>query len=1004
MSARITQWMMVAVAALLLSSAAFAQYDTGSIAGTVLDEQGAAVAGASVTLTNVGTGRTFQATANDEGNFVFSALPAGVYRVEAEKTGFSKGVDEGVTLHASEVIRADVKLKVGSFTQQVTVQAQTTAINTETSDLGLTIESKRVSDLPLNGRDFTDLIALVPGSVISAPLFQTSLGGFDTSIIGTSVLLDGADATRIDTNSITTDLGRQQSRVTRASVDSIEEFTVVQGTYSAEYGRSVGNIVNVITKSGTNDLHGDVFEFFRNDALDSRNYFAAPGSPTPLHLNQFGGNVGGPIKKDKLFFFTNYEGVRQEVTNSVQYDVLNAANRALFVPAMQPVVNAIPTGNAGPDPTNPSVFDLYDANLRDTLREDTGSIKVDWTPSSRNSFYVRYNINDSNTQTTYGPAAGQLAPDYARTQFTKLNWTFNVSPTFLNQAGFAINSESVDDFGGGGGFPGIQCFFCDFGVAPGPAFFSQYSPQTSFQFLDTMTKTAGRHTISAGADFRWNRSDRELQEQTFLYYGSVGDFENNNGFALSTLGYPLTKVRNANYDLFVQDDFRVKSYLTLNLGLRYEYNTVLHAVGDTLQNFDIATQALLPAGQELYAPDRNNFAPRIGFSWDPLHHGMTVVRGGFGIFYNPQLTGAILSLAGNNVQNLSVNVFTLAPPYGFGNIVCNPAFPLAYPVPVGVPSCTPVQPYNVNEIDPHMRDTYAEHWNIGMQQQLMRNTVLDVNYVGNHGLKLPAGAGYAGLTSNLADPVFGVRPNPAYADERLLGDFLHSRYDGLQVAFRHHSGNLALDANYTWSHEFDDAPNIFSGFQDNSNPEGDYSSGDIDVRHVFTADALYTIPTWHVLGNRFGSGWEVGTFINARSGLPVNIIDPNNPNETTYTRPNLVPGQSIYASPYSVPGNQLNAGAFTAAPAGTFGDLPRNAARGPGFTQFDFSVIKTTPITERFKIQFRAELFNIFNHPNFVNPDGDLLDTSFGRSSSTIGSLVGIGTARQVQFALKLFF
>jgi Carboxypeptidase regulatory-like domain/TonB dependent receptor len=996
--------LIVSLGALFLCSACFAQFDTGSIAGTVLDEQGAAISGASITLTNTATGRLFSGNSNSDGGFVFSALPAGAYRIEVEKAGFSKGIDEGITLHASEVVRADIHLKVGSVAQQVTVQAQNTSVNTETSDLGLTIESKRVSDLPLNGRDFTDLIALVPGSVISAPLFQTSLGGFDTSIIGTSVLLDGADATRIDTNSITTDLGRQQSRITRASVDSIQEFTVVQGTYSAQYGRSVGDIVNVITKSGSNDFHGDVFEFFRNDALDARNFFAQPGTPAPLHLNQFGGNVGGPLKKDKLFFFANYEGVRQEVTNSQQFDVLNAANRALFVPALLPVVNAIPVGNAGPDPANPTVFDLLNANLRDTLREDTGSVRIDWTPTPRNSFYLRYNINDSNTQTTFAPAAGQTAPDFARTQFTKLNWTFNASPTLLNQAGFAINKESVNDFGGGGGFPGIQCFFCDFGVAPGPDLFSQFSPQTSFQFLDTIIKTAGRHTVTAGIDFRFNRSDRELQEQTFLDYGSVTDFENNNGFALSTLGFPLTKVRNANYDLFVQDDFRVSSYLTFNIGLRYEYNTVLHSVSNTIQNFDIATQALLPAGQSLYAPDRNNFAPRFGFAWDPLHHGKTVVRGGFGIFYNPQLTGAVLSLASNNVPNLSVNVFTLAPPFGFGNIVCTPAFPLAFPVFATVPSCTPVQPFNVNEIDPRMRDTYAEHWNFGIQQELMRNTVLDVNYVGNHGIKLPAGAGYAGVTSNLADPVFGVRPNPAFADERFLGDYLHSRYDGLQVAFRHHSGNLALDANYTWSHEFDNAPNIFSGFQDNANPEGDYSTGDIDVRHVFTADALYDLPTWHAVGNRFGGGWQVGTLINARSGLPVNIIDPNNPNETTFTRPNLVPGESVKASGYSVPGNQLNAAAFTTAPVGTFGDLPRNAGRGPGFAQFDFSVIKNTPITERYKIQFRAEIFNIFNHPNFTNPDGNLIDTTFGRSTSTIGSLVGIGTSRQVQFALKFFF
>jgi carboxypeptidase family protein/TonB-dependent receptor-like protein len=1007
---KMLQFLTILLAALFLCGPAFSQYDTGSIAGTVLDEQGGVVAGATVKVTNTATGRVYEVTTDDEGRFVASALPAGIYRVEAGKAGFSTGVDEGVTLHANEVIRSNVRLKIGSVNQQVTVQAQTTTVNTETSDLGLTVESKRVSDLPLNGRDFTNLIALVPGSVISAPLFQTSLGGFDTSIIGTNVLLDGADATRIDTNSITTDLGRQQSRVTRASVDSIAEFTVIQGTYSAEYGRSVGNLINVITKSGTNELHGGVFEFFRNDALDARNFFAVPGSAAPLRLNQFGGNTGGPIVKDKLFFFVNYEGVRQDVTNSQQFHVLNNADRALFVASMAPVVAALPPANDA-DPLilangQPSPdFDLFNANLRNTLREDTGSIKIDWNANSKNAVSFRYNINDSNTSTEYGPSEFQTAPDNARTQFTKLSWTYTISPTLLNQAGFAINKEDVNDFGGGGGFPLLSCFFCDFGDAPGPDLFSQISPQTSFQALDNLTKTIGRHTITSGIDFRWNRSDRELQQQASLSYGSITDFENNNGFALSTLGFPLTRVRNTNYDLFVQDDFRMTPYFTLNLGLRYEYNTVLHALDGRIQNFDIATQTLLPASQQLYAPDRNNFAPRFGFSWDPFHHGTTVVRGGFGIFYNPQLTGAVLSLAGNNVLNISENILGLLGFFG-PPPVCTPPLTLSFPVQNPLPTCNPPAAYNVNEIDPHMRDSYAEHWNFGVQRQLMRNTVLNVDYVGNHGLKLPAGAGYAGLELNISDPITGERPlnNTAFADERLLGDFLKSRYDSLQVALRHHSGRLALDANYTWSHELDNAPNVFSGFQNNLNPDGDYSSGDIDVRHNFTADALYDLPAWQVLPRWAGSGWEVGTFINARSGLPVDIILPNNPNESTFVRPNLVPGVSIRPAGFSVPGNQFNPNAFAAAPAGTFGDLPRNFGRGPGFTQFDFSVIKNTQVNERLRIQFRAELFNIFNHPNFTNPDGDLLDATFGQSTSTIGSLVGIGAARQVQLALKLLF
>jgi len=985
---------------LLASATALAQYDTGTIAGTVRDKSGALIGKAEVKLLNTGTGRELHAASGSNGEYAFPSLPVGHYSITVSMSGFGTAVVSDIVLNAAETRSIDVVLQVGQISQQVTVTAEQASVDTLTSDLNLSVGSKRVSDLPLNGRDFTSLIALVPGSVVSAPLFQTSLSGFDTSIIGTSVLLDGADATRIDTNSITTQLGRQESRITRASVDSIEEFSVLQGNYSAEYGRSVGNIVSVITKSGTNQYHGDLFDYFRNDYLDARNYFAVPGSPAPFRLNQFGGNLGGPLAKDKLFFFVNYEGVRQDITNSERFNVLNDTQRALFVPSMAPVVAAIPRGNGGPVPGS-TIFDYYYANLRNTLREDTGSVRVDYNYSAKHTFTARYNINDSNTQTQYAPADGQTAPNNARSQFAKLSWSYVISPTLLNQAGFAMNKEDVNDFGGGGGFPLLSCFLCDFGVAPGPDLFSQISPQTSYQALDTVTKTAGRHTIHFGADIRWNLSDRELQQQANLIYASVSDFENNNGFALSTLGYPLTRVRNTNYDFFVQDDFRLLSNLTLNFGLRYEYNSVLHALGGRIQNFDIPTQTLLPAGQQLYAPDRNNFGPRFGFSWDPYKKGETVIRGGVGIFYNPQLTGSVLSLAGNNVLNLNVNVFDLL----FGTVNCTPPLSLTYPVPATLPTCTPFAPYNVNQIDPKMRDTYSEHWNFGVQQELARNTVLDVDYVGNHSLKLPAGAGYAGLELNVPDPVTGIRPlSNTYADERLLGDFLHSRYDGLQAALRHHSGRLAMDANYTWSHEYDNAPNIFAGFQNNLNPEADYSDGDIDVRHNFTADILYSLPSWNALGKKLGGGWQLGSLISARSGLPVNIINAVNPFENIQTRPNFVPGQNLYPGDYSVPGNQLNAAAFSPGPNGSFGNIPRNVARGPGFWQFDISVLKNTQLTERVGLQFRGEIFNIFNHPNFVNPDGALADATFGQSSSTVGNLVGIGTSRQIQLALKIIF
>ena len=1001
---RLMKVVIVLLVALLMGGAAFAQNDTGSIAGSIIDQKGGLVAKATVTATNTETGQAHETTANEQGVYVFPSLSIGHYRIEATQTGFDTGVVSDLVLHASDTVRADVTLKIGARSEQVTVTAQQTTVNTETSDLGATIDERRVNQLPLNGRDFTDLIALVPGSVTTGQFGQTSLGGFETSFAGVNILLDGADATRIDTNATSLQLGRETARITRASVDSVAEFRVISGVYSAEYGRSYGDVVNVITKSGTNNLHGGIFEFFRNDALDARNYFAVPGESTPLRLNQFGGNIGGPILKDKLFFFTNYEGDRQIVTNAQLFNVLNGTERAKFVPATQPIINAIPVGNDATPTPGSTTLDLFNGALRNTLREDTGSVKLDWVVTAKDTLSGRYNINDSFTSNEYGIVAGQTAPVPARSQFLKLSWNHVFAPNILNELGFAINKNDVSDLGGGGAFPvlAIQCFPpCDFGALPGPGLFASTNKEISYEVLDTASIVDGKHTFHFGTDIRYNQTNRGLGTQQFLSYAALGDLEaNNSAFALSTLGFPLTKFRNTNWDFFVQDDIRLASNFTLNIGLRYEYNSVLHDPNNTVSNFDFATQTILPAGQQLYNPDRNNFAPRIGFSWDPFKKGKTAIRAGFGIFYNPQLTGAVLSLPGNNNQNLSINIldFFFIPGFSCGGYL------LTFPVPNQV-VCTPPAPASVNGLDPNLRDSYSEHWSLGVQQELARNTMLEVTYVGNHGVKLPAGAAYAGLQLNSVNPVTGLRAlNQNFGDERLLGDFLNSKYDAMQVALRRHAGRFTLDANYTWSHEFDDAVSVFGAFQDSRNVNGDYSQGDIDVRNVFTADVLYDLPRWNAVPKLLGAGWELASIIQARSGLPVNIVQ--NPGTFGFdpTRPDPVPGVSMRPPNYNAPFNQLNAAAYAPVAPGELGTLPRNSARGPGFTQWDFSVIKNTSITERVSLQFRGEFFNILNHPNFANPDGNLADANFGKSTSTIASLVGIGTSRQIQLALKLLF
>jgi outer membrane receptor protein involved in Fe transport len=1021
------QWQIGVIAFLLCAVAlpAWAQLDTGSIVGVVRDKSGALVVGADVKVTNTKTGRENQATTGRAGEYEVPGLPEGPYRVEVSHSGFKTGVVSGIVLNATDTRSVDVALNVGSASEQVTVTAETTTVNTQTSETGASINSKEVTNLPLNGRDFTSLIALVPGSVTTGGFGQNSLGGYETTFAGVNVLLDGADATRIDVNAVSTQLGRQASRISRASVDSIEEFKVLSGTYSAEYGRSTGDIVNVITKSGGNTFHGDLFEFFRNDAMDAKNFFAT--TKTPLRLNQFGGNLSGPIAKDKLFFFVNYEGVRQIVNNPTgPVVVMTQATKDTGVASIAPVLAAIPDPNDStpvflPNPSGGAPIprpDLgyFEGRLRNTIREDTGSIKVDYNASSKDTFSFRYNIADSFTSTQYGIALDQVSPSTSRNHLFKATWNHTFRSNLLNEFGVAFNRPQTDSLGGGGNFPVFQCVFCDntnvFGATPGPALFSSHRPQHSLQFLDTLSWIKGKHAIRAGTDIRQAVTHDASDAQAFLGYageglgGGCGLLENC-GFTLSTLGgHSEVTLQNVNYAFFVQDDFRVRPRLTLNLGLRYEYNTVLH--GDRIGNFSIPTliadptntvAPYTPVGAGLYKPDRNNFAPRLGFAWDPYGTANTVLRGGFGVFYSPQLTGAALSLAGNHgVQGYNVNIFEDL------GALCGTSFTIAYPLPSPLPVCSAAA--NVNSLDPNLRDTYSLHWSFGVQQQIVRNTILEVSYVGNRGVKLPAGAAYAGEELNLSPFVlFGV-PNQisqVFGQVRHLGDYLDSNYHALQASLRRHIGQgLNVDANYTWSHERDDAVNILTGaFQNSHNPKGDFADGDIDVRNNFTLGAVWDVP--HAQYG-FTKGWQVSTLVQARSGLPVNIALSAPFFGADQVRPDLVSGQSIKPSNYSVPGNQLNFAAFANPPAFELGNLRRNAGRGPGFTQVDLGISKTTQITERMGVQFRGELFNLFNHPNFNSPSGLLNDPNFGKSTSTIGDLVGVGTSRQVQLALKFIF
>jgi len=1050
---------------LLCSLVASAQFDTGTITGTVTDPSGAMVAKASVTITNVGTGIKKTLQTDSGGNFVASAVPFGTYLVSATSGGFAETKSQEIVLNVGSTVHVNLALAMAASEQKIEVTGTATTVATESTTAGTTLNATQISNLPVNGRDVSNFLEIAPGSVGSTGFFQGSVNGLDNIFTGLNITVDGQNASRGDISGFLNTEGQEGARVTRSSIDSIEEINFSNNGYSAEYGHSLGPQMNIITKSGTNGFHGTLFEFLRNDALDARDYFDSTGPRAPLRLNQFGGNLGGPIIKNKLFFFVNYEGDRTTITSiNPIYHVLSASARAGFVdPNMQDMLNQLAPLPAGCDviPTpascqylgNPD-FVVINAKLPTTVREDTGSIRVDYNLSDRDRFMFRYNINDSLTNYTFGLNQGQLSPQKLRTQLGKFDYTHTFTPKLLNEFSIGVdrfysdtNSNTPSNTKAGTPLVGWGGFFTDLGALPGPNTFNQITPFTIYELFDTVTATAGNHTLKFGTNIRLNRLNTWLRPQQGYLYASLADMQGAVGnscgttgvncpFVLQKIGYPgFLGIRNSNWDFYVQDDWRVTRNLTLNLGLRYDYNTVWSEGQGRMKNFDFATQSFSQAGARVYEAPAHDFAPRVGFAWDPFGKGKTAIHGYGGLFYLPMQIGFGLTTNIPEFSNYNVDLFTA--------IFSNPPIPIAYPA-ANPPLVPAIQ--NVTIFPTHPRDPLSTNWMFGIQQQVFKDSVLTVNYIGNKVTHMQAGVSFAAVNLNPQNPAggrtcFGNPGNPSacqYASENNQPDVLSSTYNALQAQLRSNLGKkLNVEVNYTWSHELDDLVNVFGGWSDPFKINLDRGSGDWDVRHNFTGSLVYSLPElnstsmWErgVLG-----GWQVSSILQSRSGLPTNVQLVSgffgNPMRPNYT------GQPLTVASAKWPNGNYNSGAFEVPPGwngiwddpSTIGTVGRNAMRGPGFFQLDFSLMKNFRITEGSHIQFRTDFFNIFNHPNFANPDGGIclsvdaashqcvnpftglstVNGNFGRSTATVASLaggaIGNGTSRQIQFSLKFMF
>lgn len=1035
-TSKIKRFSYLAVILLMTAIASFAQSNTGTITGQVQDQNGAVVPNATVTVTNLGTNESRNVQTNDEGFYEAASLPTGMYKVSATASGFQAATVTDIRLAVGDRQRVDVKLGIGGVSAVVQV-ANTTTVDTETPTVGDTITPERIQDNPVNGRDFTQLLATVPGSVQTTNQFQTSINGIPSTFGGTSVLVDGIDAGRVDLNGTSNVLGRIESRVNRVSMDSIQEVQVLEQSYSAQYGEALSAVINPITKSGTNSFHGSVFDYFRNEHLDANDFFNNKGGFPRSHfrLNQFGGNVSGPIQKDRWFFFANYEGVRQ--TRGQLFTALTPTQtfRNGTAAVLQPALATLPLPTSPhflPNGTIDPNLGVFQIQKDGKLREDTGSVKIDFKQSDKSQFSARYNINDSDTTTPYGVGTDQIADGKLRVQLFKFSHNYAFSSNMLNEAAFGINRNRTDVGAGPSPFPIFSFLFADTGIANiGPAQFDQFRTGTVYQFLDTLSIIHGNHSIKTGLDIRLNRRDAESGTQTTYQFGSITDFQANNPFSVQTGGNPLLHYANENFAFFVQDDWKVHPRLSLNLGLRYDVSTVSREKDGLLQSFDLTTLTLTPVGQKIYDADTNNWGPRVGFAFDVFGNQKTVFRGGYGIFYNRELPASFGSPQVNTFPTRGITVLDLFGlgfcPSGLGSI--------AYPVPPSAfNGCGTATKFSIER---NLQSAEAQQWSLNVQQDV-KYGVLQVGYIGNHVTHLLTDGVVSPRNLNRADVDFfgfNLRRLPQFGDIFLVGSYPSSNYNAMQVTFKRNlSKGLRFNFNYTWAHAIDNVAGFFKDYQNEFDTSDQRGSSDVDVRHNFTFDASYEVPSarrWFGDGvpRWISDGWQVSSITQFRTGLPVNITRTGGTFGGFSLRPNLVPGVDPYDARqtlpdgtvchgYSIPNCQFNPNAFSV-PAGQFtpGNTPRNFLRGPHFAQVDFSVMKNTRLSENTSLQLRMDIFNLFNKANFADPSGGLVQGDnntlsptafFGQSISTVGNqlggLLGFGGPRQIQLSARFNF